>query len=85
MKTLVTIRYVSGREEKFEMELWTGGGAQARLKEFAEKPNLLLQTNDEVIIIPAPAIECISIKLPPKENNPPPLNLPELRHATRIN
>jgi hypothetical protein len=64
MKTVVTVRYASGREERFEMEFWMGSGSEARLQEFVEKPNLLLRTGEEVIIIPASAIECISIKVP---------------------
>ena len=81
MKASVTVRFVSGREEKFEMELWGGTGAQARLQAFVEKPNLLLQTADELLIIPGSAIECISIKVPKGTNR---FNLADIRPATRI-
>lgn len=63
MKTQVTVRFTSGREERFEMELWGGAGSQTRLDAFADNPKLIFQTNDEVIIIPSSAIECISVKL----------------------
>ena len=36
MKTAVTVRFTSGREEKFEMQFWGGAGAQARLQAFVE-------------------------------------------------
>jgi hypothetical protein len=81
MKTLVTVRFASGREEKFEMDFWGGTGVQARLQAFAEKPNVLLQMGDEVLIIPASAIECISIKLPKGDSQ---LNLSDVRSARRI-
>jgi len=81
MKASVTIRFTSGREEKFEMEFWGGPGAQARLRAFVEKPTLLLQTSDEVLIIPGSAIECISIKIKKGDSQ---FNLTDLRPATRI-
>jgi hypothetical protein len=81
MKASVTVRYVSGREEKFEIDLWASAGAQARLQAFAEKPNLLLRIGDEVLIIPASAIECISIKVPKGDNR---FNLSDIRPAMRI-
>ncbi len=81
MKTTVTVRFVSGREEKFEMELWGGTGAPARLQAFVEKPNLLLQAGDELLVIPASAIECITIKLPKGESR---FNLGDIRPATRV-
>jgi hypothetical protein len=58
-----------------------GPGAQARLQAFVEKPNLLLQTDDEVLIIPGSAIECISIKVQKGDSR---LNLSDIRPATRI-
>jgi hypothetical protein len=81
MKASVTIRFTSGRQERFEVELWGGPGAQARLRAFLEKPTLLLQTSDEVLIIPGSAIECISIKINKRDS---PFNLPDIRPATRI-
>ena len=62
MKNTVTIRFTSGREEKFEMDFWGGAGAQARLEAFVQNPTVLLRTTDEVLIFPSPSIECISIK-----------------------
>jgi hypothetical protein len=62
MKTAVTVRFTSGREEKFEVQFWGGAGAQARLQAFVDNPTLVLKTGDELLIIPASAIECLSIK-----------------------
>jgi hypothetical protein len=81
VKSQVTIRFVSGREEQFEIELWGGTGAETRLQQFAENPSLLLQTAEEVLIIPGAAIECISIKLPPGDSR---FKLKDLRPAKRI-
>jgi hypothetical protein len=81
MKASVTVRFISGREETFEMEFWGGPGAQARLEAFVEKPDLLLQTGDEVIIIPASAVECISIKVPKGDSR---FQLKDIRPATRV-
>ena len=81
MKTSVTIRFISGREERFEMELWGGPGTQARLRKFLEKPTLILQTSDEVLIIPGSAIECISIKIQKGDAR---FGLSDFRPATRI-
>lgn len=82
MKTPVTIRYISGREEKFEIELWGGSGAEGRLSAFVKDPNLVLHTPNELIIIPGSAIECISITLPKAGDMP--LNLREVRPARRL-
>ena len=82
MKTKVTIRYLSGREEKFEMELHGGKFVEARLKEFANKPTILLQTDEEIIIIPATAIE--SITLPMADSEEKSLALPNVRRAKRV-
>ncbi len=81
MKTSVTVRYVSGREEKFEMEIGGGTGAQGRLQALVEKPNLLLQIGDELLVIPGSAIECISIKLPKGDRR---FGLADIHPATRI-
>jgi hypothetical protein len=64
MKGKLTVRYHSGREEHFEIELWGGTGMQTRLKDFIQSPNLALQTSDELIVIPSAAIECISLTMP---------------------
>jgi hypothetical protein len=64
MKNVVTIRYISGREEKFEAEFWGGAGAETRFKEFLKAPTVALQTASELLVIPSTAIECISIALP---------------------
>jgi hypothetical protein len=81
MRASISVRFVSGREEKFEMELWGGTGARARLQAFVEKPSLLLQTGDELLVIPVSAIECISIKVPKGDSR---FNLSDIRPATRI-
>jgi hypothetical protein len=62
MRNVVTIRFTSGREERFEMDFSSGSGALARLKAFVEKPTLLMHTGDEVVIIPGSAIECVRVK-----------------------
>jgi hypothetical protein len=38
MKTRVTVRYVSGREEQLEVELFGGQSAEARLRKFIKNP-----------------------------------------------
>ena len=81
MKTSVTVRFTSGREERFEIEFWGGPGAQARLEAFVENPTLLLQTSDEVLIIPGSAIECISVKIQKGDSS---FNLSNVRPARRI-
>jgi hypothetical protein len=81
MKNAVTIRFTSGREEKFEMDFWGSAGAQARLQAFLENPTLLLKTSDEVVIVPGTAIECISIKTQKGDDWS---NLANLRPAKRI-
>jgi hypothetical protein len=64
MKAAVTVRYLSGREEQFEVEFWGGTGVEARLQQFLQSPTVVLQTATELIIIPATAIESLSIALP---------------------
>ena len=81
MKAPVTIRFVSGREEKFEIEFPLGTGSQARLKEFVEKPHVVLQLGDELLIVPGAAIECISITLPKMGH---PLDLGDIRSGKRL-
>src|SRR5262245_36913648 len=68
MKASVTVRFVSGREEKFEMQAWGGAGAKSRVQAIVEKP-LLIQTSNELVVIPVSAIECISIKFPKGESH----------------
>ncbi len=81
MKTKVIIRYTSGREEQFEVELFGGPSAEARLRKFAEKPTIVLQTEKEVVIIPATAIESITFPLP--ELTDKGMALPNVRKAKR--
>jgi hypothetical protein len=64
MKASLTVRYLSGREEQFEVDFWAGTGAEARLKEFLKSPTVALQTATELVIIPGSAIESLSIALP---------------------
>jgi hypothetical protein len=82
MKTTVVIRYVSGREEQFETELVGGNSAEDRLKAFSQNPTILLQTENEIVLIPATAIERISLPLPEADEERIPL--PNVRKATRI-
>ena len=81
MKNSVTVRFTSGREEKFEMEFFGGAGASARLKAFVENPALVLKAADEVLILPGSAIESISIKTQRGDDWS---NLTNLRPARRI-
>src|SRR3954447_17326516 len=81
MRATLTVRYISGREERFEVEAWGGAGGKDRLEAFAATPNLILQTADELIIIPGSAVECYSVSLPP---DLPRTALEGIRHAKRI-
>jgi hypothetical protein len=82
MKTTAVIRYVSGREEQFETDLAGGSSAEDRLKAFTKNPTILLQTENEVIIIPATAIECITLLLPEAADER--IALPHVVKATRV-
>jgi hypothetical protein len=82
MKTKLIVRYVSGREEQFEVELFGGPSAEARLKEFTKNPAILLQTEKEVVIIPATAIESITLPLP--EPSGKAIALLDVRKAKRL-
>jgi hypothetical protein len=64
MKTKVSVRYVSGRQEQFEVELFGGASTEARLKDFIKSPMITLQSENELIIIPSTAIECITLPMP---------------------
>ncbi len=64
MKSKVLVRYLSGREEQFEVDLFGGAAAEARLREFAKSPTIVLQTEKELVLIPATAIESITLPLP---------------------
>jgi hypothetical protein len=61
MKTRVTVRYVSSRDEQFEAELFGGQSAETRLREFIKNPTIVFQSEKEVVIIPATAIESITL------------------------
>jgi hypothetical protein len=82
MKTRLIVRYVSGRLEEFEVELFGGQSAEGRLKEFAKDPTIVLQTDKEVVIIPATAIERITLPLP--EPSSKATALPHVRKAKRL-
>jgi len=82
VKTKVNIRYVSGREEQFEIELYGGSSAENRLKEFSQDPTILLRTDNEVVIIPATAIERITFPLPDSEETA--IALPGVRKGKRV-
>jgi hypothetical protein len=71
MKAALTVRYISGREEKFEVEFWGGTASETRLREFLKSPDVVLQTTTELIIIPASAVESLSIALPKDEKDRP--------------
>jgi hypothetical protein len=82
MKTKLIVRYLSGREEQFEVELFEGPSTEARLKAFAKDPTIVLQTEKEVVIIPATAIESITFVLP--ESSGKIAALPDVRKAKRL-
>jgi hypothetical protein len=81
MNATLTVRYISGREERFEVEAWGGTGGKDRLETFVATPNLILQTSNELIVIPGSAVECYSFALPPDLS---PTTLEGIRHAKRI-
>jgi hypothetical protein len=82
VKTRVLVRYVSGRQEQFEVELFGGQSAEARLREFTKDPTIVLQSEKEVVIIPATAIESITLPLPEAAGRP--LALPNVRKGKRL-
>jgi hypothetical protein len=82
MQTKVTIRFVSGREEQFEVDFYGGTGTEARLKEFVKNPTVVLQTEKELVIIPATAIECIIMPIP--ESASKSIALPSVRKGRRV-
>jgi hypothetical protein len=82
MKTKLIVRYVSGREEQFEVEFYGGTSAEDRLKEFIKNPTIVLQTEKEVVIIPATAIESIALPFPEAAGKA--IALPNVRKAKRL-
>jgi len=82
MKTKVNVRYVSGRQEMFEVELFGGASAETRLKDFVRNPTIVLQTEKELVIIPATAIECITLPVPESAGSL--INSPTVRKGKRI-
>jgi hypothetical protein len=82
MTSKITVRYASGREDRFEFDPLGGPMTELRLKEFAKEPTLLLQTDSEIIVIPAHAIECLTISAPqlPREQQA----LPNVRKVKRL-
>jgi hypothetical protein len=83
MKAVLTVRYLSGREEQFEVEFWGGANAEGRLQEFIKSPTVVLQTPDGLLIIPASAIESLLIALPEDEEEARP-TLKTIRQAKRL-
>jgi hypothetical protein len=82
MEAKMTVRYCSGREEQFEVEIYGGGSAELRLREFVKNPTLVLQTDGELILIPAHAIETVSLEIPEEERERLPLD--NIRKAKRV-
>lgn len=82
MKTKMTVNYASGRVEQFEVDIFGSGGSELRLKDFAENPTIVMKTDSELIIIPAQAIESISLALPGPVGEQLPLK--DIRHARRL-
>ncbi len=82
MKTKLTVRYVSGREEQFEVELFGGASAESRLNEFIKDPTIVLQNEKEIVVIPATAVECVTIPVPESAGNAMPLR--NVRKGRRV-
>jgi hypothetical protein len=82
MITTFTVRFLSGRVEKYEVELYGGPATETRLEEFTKNPTIVLKTETEVVIIPATAIESISLEWPGAED--PMMNLPNIRKGKRL-
>ena len=82
MKSKMTVRYISGREEAFEIEMLGPSGTMFRLNEFVKSPNVVLRDGKELIVIPGSAIECVSLTLP--ESNELRMELREIRQAKRL-
>jgi len=64
------------------VDLFGGASSELRLKEFVKDPTLVLQTADELIIIPATSIESISLSLPALGQER--LGLKNVRKAKRV-
>ncbi|MCI0682733.1 MAG: hypothetical protein L0Y71_11590 [Gemmataceae bacterium] len=82
MKTKMTVRCTSGREEHFEIDVYgSGKSAEFRFQEFVKDPTVLLRTASEVILIPAAAVECITLSLPEADSEQ--LSFQHIRMAER--
>jgi hypothetical protein len=82
MKSTVTIRFTSGRHEKYEVELWGGNSSAVRLKTLIESPALTLQVGSELVIFPMSAIEAISVTI--AKDDVEKVNLGDVRVAKRL-
>jgi hypothetical protein len=83
MKATLNVRYVSGREEQYEIDLWGGGaGGRARLEEFIDTPNLALNLGNELVVIPGTAVERYSMTMAKTDGGG--LDLSTIRTARRI-
>jgi hypothetical protein len=82
MKSPVTIRFISGREERFEVEFPGGAGTETRFKQFLGAPTVALQTAGELHIIPSTGIESISISLPKDVKQQ--IDIGNVLHAKRL-
>jgi hypothetical protein len=82
MNTKISVRYISGRVEEYEIEIYGGASAETALKEFSKNPTIVLRTEKEVVIIPATAIEHITLPLP--ESAGPRLKLSNTRRGKRL-
>jgi hypothetical protein len=79
----VAVRYASGREDQYDVELYGGGSTgELRLKELLKAPAVLLQTETELLIIPWAAVERVTIALPQLSGKQEPL--PGVRKARRL-
>jgi hypothetical protein len=82
MKSKLKIRFVSGRVEEYEVDFFGGTSTEDRLKKFAADPTIVLKTEEELIVIPSTAIECITIPLSGSAGQT--IALPGVRKADRV-
>jgi hypothetical protein len=84
MKSTVTIRFNSGREERYEVESLPHAEKEpeARLRMLTQSDVVTLQTDDELILIPRSAIEKISVAMP--RDTLPNRELAGVRQARRL-
>jgi hypothetical protein len=82
LRSIVSVRLLSGREEKFDVDFWGGSGAETRFKEFVNNPTIVLQLPGEVVVIPASAVESITFTTP--DDTAEQIDIGNIRKAERV-